>query len=217
MGIQPKSPLPGLVPGACKGKGQGVPSRPPRLRRALGIGSRSWLAVAPYCAGKRWRLYVDTGEMATDGQSGVAGFDISTSGGHGTLGSSVNSSGAHGRTLGNGSYGVYGTDQSTSGGYGVCGTSSTGVGVLAQNTGAGTALAWNGSTWTEQAPAAHPLARRGASMAYDPATSNIVLFGGHGHFGCPCSGVFFGDAAQPSSRTRRPVTSPAKRKIAGRS
>jgi hypothetical protein len=47
-------------------------------------------------------------------------------------------------------------------------------------------------TWTKQAPAAHPSARWGASMAYDPATRNIVLFGGHGHFGCSCSGGYLG-------------------------
>jgi hypothetical protein len=33
-------------------------------------------------------------------------------------------------------------------------------------------------TWTKQHPAAHPSARQGASMAYDAATRNIVLFGG---------------------------------------
>jgi hypothetical protein len=40
---------------------------------------------------------------------------------------------------------------------------------------------WDGSAWTKQAPAAHPSARYGASMAYDAATGTIVLFGGvHG-------------------------------------
>ena len=47
---------------------------------------------------------------------------------------------------------------------------------------------WDGSAWTKQAPAAHLPARQGASMAYDAATRNIVLFSGHGHFGCPCTG-----------------------------
>jgi hypothetical protein len=37
---------------------------------------------------------------------------------------------------------------------------------------------WDGSTWTKQAPAAHPSPRYLASMAYDAATGNIVLFGG---------------------------------------
>jgi hypothetical protein len=44
---------------------------------------------------------------------------------------------------------------------------------------------WDGSTWTKQAPTAHPSARTGARMAYDAATGTIVLFGGvssHGYF-----------------------------------
>jgi hypothetical protein len=37
--------------------------------------------------------------------------------------------------------------------------------------------------WTKQAPAAHPSAREGVSMAYDAATSTVVLFGGFtGHY-----------------------------------
>jgi len=51
---------------------------------------------------------------------------------------------------------------------------------------------WDGSTWTKQTPTASPSARQGASMAYDAATRNIILYGGHGHFGCPCDGVYFG-------------------------
>ena len=39
---------------------------------------------------------------------------------------------------------------------------------------------WNGTTWTKQSPATSPPARRGAPMAYDPATGNVVLFGGTG-------------------------------------
>jgi hypothetical protein len=39
---------------------------------------------------------------------------------------------------------------------------------------------WNGSTWTQQAPATSPPARVGASMAYDATASDIVLFGGYG-------------------------------------
>jgi hypothetical protein len=38
---------------------------------------------------------------------------------------------------------------------------------------------WNGSTWTKRAPAASPAARYEAMMAYDAATSTVVLFGGH--------------------------------------
>jgi hypothetical protein len=37
---------------------------------------------------------------------------------------------------------------------------------------------WDGTTWTEQFPAASPTARYGASLAYDSATGNLVLFGG---------------------------------------
>jgi hypothetical protein len=36
------------------------------------------------------------------------------------------------------------------------------------------------ATWTKQAPAARPPVRALASMAYDAATSDIVLFGGLG-------------------------------------
>jgi hypothetical protein len=39
---------------------------------------------------------------------------------------------------------------------------------------------WNGTTWTKQAPAAHPSARFDAAMANDAATSTAVLFGGAG-------------------------------------
>ena len=37
---------------------------------------------------------------------------------------------------------------------------------------------WDGSTWTEQFPTDSPPARYGASMAYDAATGDMVLFGG---------------------------------------
>jgi streptogramin lyase len=37
---------------------------------------------------------------------------------------------------------------------------------------------WNGSTWTEEFPATSPPAREGATMAYDAAAGNVVLFGG---------------------------------------
>jgi len=37
---------------------------------------------------------------------------------------------------------------------------------------------WNGSTWTQQAPASHPAARFDAGSAYDAATGTVVLFGG---------------------------------------
>ena len=37
---------------------------------------------------------------------------------------------------------------------------------------------WTGTTWTQQSPATHPSARYGASMAYDQATGQLILFGG---------------------------------------
>lgn len=37
---------------------------------------------------------------------------------------------------------------------------------------------WDGSTWTEQFPASSPSPRYGASLAYDSATDDLVLFGG---------------------------------------
>jgi galactose oxidase-like protein len=40
---------------------------------------------------------------------------------------------------------------------------------------------WDGSTWTKQHPATSPPGRSGASLAYDPATGNAVLFGGFLH------------------------------------
>lgn len=40
--------------------------------------------------------------------------------------------------------------------------------------------AWDGTTWTRQFPQASPSARANASMAYDPAAGNVVLFGGFG-------------------------------------
>jgi len=36
------------------------------------------------------------------------------------------------------------------------------------------------TSWTQHFPATSPPARDGATMAYDPATANIVLFGGYG-------------------------------------
>ena len=37
---------------------------------------------------------------------------------------------------------------------------------------------WDGTTWTQQHPATSPPHRLDASMAYDPATRTVVLFGG---------------------------------------
>jgi hypothetical protein len=47
-------------------------------------------------------------------------------------------------------------------------------GVLAQT------WTWDGSTWTQQSPAISPPPSEMASMAYDPATGQLVLFGGVG-------------------------------------
>jgi len=44
---------------------------------------------------------------------------------------------------------------------------------------------WNGATWTEQHPAVSPSARKHVAMAYDPATREVVLFGGFGSKGRP--------------------------------
>ena len=38
---------------------------------------------------------------------------------------------------------------------------------------------WDGNNWTEQSPPTSPAARDSAPMAYDPATGNMVLFGGY--------------------------------------
>jgi len=85
------------------------------------------------------------GTNENDGQSGIAGLDISSSDGHGTYGRSTNGTGAYGQTAGNGQSGVEGLDASTGGGTGVYGssenggtgvhgTSNTGVGVSAAST-----------------------------------------------------------------------------------
>ena len=42
---------------------------------------------------------------------------------------------------------------------------------------------WDGTTWTQLAPAASPPPRQFEVMAYDPATSQLVLFGGSGRGG----------------------------------
>jgi hypothetical protein len=39
---------------------------------------------------------------------------------------------------------------------------------------------WNGTTWTQLNPPTSPPARERASMAYDPSTGQLVLFGGYG-------------------------------------
>jgi len=45
---------------------------------------------------------------------------------------------------------------------------------------------WNGTTWTQALPAAHPLGRRLANMTFDPSTQRLLLYGGDG----PASLIF---------------------------
>jgi len=45
----------------------------------------------------------------------------------------------------------------------------------------GSTWTWDGTTWTRQQPATAPSPRTGAAMVYDPATSQLLLFGGSRH------------------------------------
>ena len=47
----------------------------------------------------------------------------------------------------------------------------------------GSTWTWDGTTWTKQQPTATPSPRTGAAMVYDPATSQLLLFGGSSHSG----------------------------------
>ncbi len=71
----------------------------------------------------------------------------------------------------------------------------------------GDTWAWNGTTWTELNPTGStPAARAGASMAYDTATSQLVLFGGDGANGLlDDTWTFTGSAWSEAS----PATSPS--------
>ena len=51
---------------------------------------------------------------------------------------------------------------------------------------------YNGANWTRHAPTRSPSARRGAVLANDPATGQLVLFGGSA-FGSDCRSVGFND------------------------
>ncbi|HLQ55191.1 MAG TPA: hypothetical protein VK162_13090 [Streptosporangiaceae bacterium] len=67
-------------------------------------------------------------------------------------------------------------------------------------------------TWTQQHPARSPSPRTGAAMAYDDATSQLLLFGGSRLIGT--SGGFHGDTWTWTGRTWRelhPATSPPAR------
>ena len=70
---------------------------------------------------------------------------------------------------------------------------------------------WNGATWTQLSPATSPPARGGASMAHDPATGAMVLFGG---FPNGNAGGSFGDTWSWDGTTwiqASPATSPPAR------
>jgi hypothetical protein len=69
---------------------------------------------------------------------------------------------------------------------------------------------WDGTTWTEQYPATSPPARDVASMAYDPATGNVVLFGGYG--GSPLNDTWTWDGTTWTEQT--PATFPSARAYA---
>ncbi len=45
----------------------------------------------------------------------------------------------------------------------------------------GSTWTWDGTAWTKQQPTASPSPRTGAAMVYDPATSQLLLFGGSSH------------------------------------
>ena len=64
---------------------------------------------------------------------------------------------------------------------------------------------WDGTTWTQQSPATSPPARQDASIAYDPGTGQLVLFGGFGE------GSYFNDTWTWDGTTwtqQSPATSP---------
>jgi hypothetical protein len=75
----------------------------------------------------------------------------------------------------------------------------------------GTTWTWNGR-WTERHPAHAPSARTGAAIVYDPATSQLLLFGGSARPGT--GGGFFGDTWIWTGRTwtrLHPAAAPSAR------
>jgi hypothetical protein len=72
---------------------------------------------------------------------------------------------------------------------------------------------WTGSTWTQLSPATSPSARSGVAMAFDPATSQLVLFGGAGTTGTAYSGVSGSTWEWTGSNWTKlsPTTSPSPR------
>jgi hypothetical protein len=65
------------------------------------------------------------------------------------------------------------------------------------------------TTWTEQSPATSPPARDDASMAYDPSTGNMVLFGGYDGSGGYLNDTWTWDGTTWTQQS--PVTSPPAR------
>jgi hypothetical protein len=71
---------------------------------------------------------------------------------------------------------------------------------------------WDGTDWTQQAPAHSPSGRR-APLVYDAATGTVVLFGGEGGYGGP----LYGDTWTWNGtdwRQRFPFSSPPARSMA---
>ncbi|MGH9122627.1 MAG: Ig-like domain repeat protein, partial [Acidimicrobiales bacterium] len=60
---------------------------------------------------------------------------------------------------------------------------------------------WDGTNWTGLSPAASPPAREFASMDYDPATGNMVLFGGFGSSGNLGDTWMYAPASVPDAPT----------------
>jgi hypothetical protein len=70
---------------------------------------------------------------------------------------------------------------------------------------------WNGTTWTEQHPMVSPSPRRGASLAFDATSGQVVLFGGDAAHRVP---LFLNETWLWNGTTwtqRNPASSPAGR------
>ena len=63
---------------------------------------------------------------------------------------------------------------------------------------------WDGTTWTELSPATIPSARQEAYMAYDPATDQLLLFGGVDYYGNPFNDTWVYQAPVASTLTTTP-------------
>src|SRR5438105_9003717 len=75
---------------------------------------------------------------------------------------------------------------------------------------------WDGATWTRQQPAASPPRMASASLAFDPATRQLVLFGGARSSGATTR--FFGQTWTWDGTTWKelpPAGSPPPREEAG--